>query len=379
VNGTVVIATGDTSATPEFAGSTWVRLQYLLGFERLGFRTYWIDRLGRVEPRRTRRSAEYFATRFDQTARTFEFADRYSIVYQGGESYFGMGREQIDDLIGDADLLLTIGAKLPADCPLLRIARRAYLDVDPGFTQAWALDWDLGLDRHHVLFTVGQSVGRPDFVLPIGGRRWHVTLPPVVLEQWPVANDRAGACFTSVGDWRTKQLAEYQGESFGDKRSEFLRFLTLPRQSARVIELALCIGAADFDDIRRLCEHGWHLVNPAIHTGDPLAYREFIRYSRGELSVAKNGYVKSRSGWISDRTPCYLASGKPAIVQSTGFEHALPVGEGLLTFDDLHGAIACLERVDADYERHCAAARALATTYFDSDRVLRRMLERAGL
>jgi hypothetical protein len=317
--------------------------------------------------------------RFDRTARDFGFQDRYCVVYNGGEEYFGLTERASADLARDADLLVNISGYLPANSPLLQVPRRAYIDVDPGFTQIWAQEWDMGVNRHNFFFTVGQNVGRPEFKIPTRGVNWTPALPPVVLDQWPAYVDDRCQRFSTVADWRAPQSAGFEGEVYGAKREEFLRFLRLPLQVKQRIEIALCIHPSEHEDLRALVEHRWQLCDPCLWAGDPFSYREFIRYSRAEFSVAKSGYVKSNSGWVSDRTACYLASGKPALVQSTGFEGRLPTGKGLLTFRTPEEAVAGVAAINDDYLAHCAAARELAEKYFNSDVVLASVLERVGL
>jgi hypothetical protein len=200
-----------------------------------------------------------------------------------------------------------------------------------------------------------------------------------VLEQWPARIDPTSERIGTVADWRGSQDAVYNGQWYSGKREEFLGFLRVPVEAGMQIELALLVGQEDYEDLGLLMRHGWRVRDPYSHAGDPQSYREFIQSSRAEFSVAKQGYVRTRSGWISDRTACYLASGKPAIVQSTGFEHRLPTGTGLLTFSTVGEAVEALQHVQEDYMRHARAARRLAEEHFDSDAVLTSLLRRAGL
>jgi hypothetical protein len=376
---TVIVGTNETSAWPHFGGSLWVRLQYLLGLRRLGIDAYWVDRLAPPDPRRNPHSADYLAHRFRRFAEDFGFEDRYCIVYDGGERHFGMDERQLGETIERADLLLNVAGRLEPGDPLLGVRRRAFLDVDPGFTQMWALQTDMHLERHDVFFTIGQNVGGQGFTVPAGDVDWQPTLPPVVLEQWPARTDPARERIGTVADWRGSQETLFEGVWHSGKREEFLGFLRVPVESGIEIELALLVGQEDYEDLGLLLRHGWRVLDPYAHAGDPHSYRELIQSSRAEFSVAKQGYVRTRSGWISDRTACFLASGKPAIVQSTGFEHRLPTGTGLLAFSTIAEAIEALHQVRDDYERHAHAARRLAEEHFDSDVVLASLLDRAGL
>src|SRR5688572_2142569 len=163
----VILGTRDTSRWPEFAGSTWVRLQYMLGLSKLGVECYWVDRLSAVDPFEHPHTLDYLLERFERTARLFGFQGRYCIVYNGGEKHFGLSEAALHDLVGSAELLLNISGHLPSNSPLMKVPRRAYVDVDPGFTQIWASQYDMGVDRHNFFFTVGQNVGTARFPIPL--------------------------------------------------------------------------------------------------------------------------------------------------------------------------------------------------------------------
>ena len=376
---TVIVGTNETSAWPHFGGSLWVRLQYMLGLRQLGVDAYWVDRLAPPDPGKNPHSVEYLTHRFQRFAEDFGFADRYCIVYDGGKRHYGLGENGLQEAIERADLLLNVAGRLESGDPLLGVRQRAFLDVDPGFTQMWCLQTDMHLERHDSFFTIGQNVGGPGFAVPLGDVDWQPTLPPVVLEQWPVRTDPAAERIGTVADWRGSQETLFEGVWHSGKREEFLGFLRLPLEADTQIELALLVGQEDYEDLGLLLRHGWRVLDPYAHAGDPQSYREFIQSSRAELSVAKQGYVRTRGGWISDRTACFLASGKPAIVQSTGFEQRLPTGEGLLTFSTMAEAVEALHEVRDDYEHHAAAARHLAEQHLDSGKVLDSLLTRAGV
>lgn len=362
-----IIATYETSRVPEFAGSTWVRLQYMLGLRKLGLETFWVEHLSAVDELKHPHGLEYLKDRFRQTAEYFDFGDHYCIVYDGGKQHFGMSFSELKQVAQETNLVLSIAGRLPVASPLLDIPQRAYVDVDPGYTQIWAQQTEMGLERHNHFFTVGQNVGRPEFTIPIEGINWQTMLPPVALDEWPNCVDERCTRFSTVADWRGSQEAIFEGEYYGIKRSEFIRFLQVPDRTGQRIELALCIGQHDFEDLGLLLGHNWRVRDPSLYTGNPRSYREFVQKSKAEFSVAKSGYVKSKSGWISDRTACYLASGKPAVVQSTGFEWRLPTGKGLLTFSTLDEAVAAINDVNQNYLEHCHAARKIAETHFNAE------------
>jgi hypothetical protein len=357
-----------------------VPIQYILGFQRLGVEAFWVDHLSPVDPLEHAHSLDYLTRRFDWTAREFGFQDRYSIVYDGGKRHFGLSGERLAELAREADLLLAVSGKgLPRESPLLGIPRRAYVDVDPGFTQLWAHQGAMGLEQYNYFFTVGQNVGKPGFKIPTRGIEWRPILPLVVLDLWPPRADESCQRFSTVADWWGSQYSRFEGELYGGKREEFLRFISVPKKAKQRVEIALAIYPQDYKELGLLHRNHWKIKNPCTYAGDPYSYREFIQYSRAEFSVAKGGYVKSNSGWVSDRTACYLASAKPALVQSTGFEESLPAGKGLLTFRTVEEALAGFEAINDEYLSHSRAALEIAQKHFDARVILRSILEQVGL
>ncbi|MHC5211136.1 MAG: hypothetical protein ACYTG2_10500 [Planctomycetota bacterium] len=376
----VLIVTRDWASWPHFAGSTWVPMQYVLGFRQLGIEAVWIDHLSAVDAAGPVLGPDYMLGRFAATADDFGYADRWCVVYDGGKRFHGLDAQHARELVEDAALLLSLsGRGLPTTLPLDRVPVRAYVDVDPAFTQVWATQTDMGLSDYNLHFTVGRTLGQPGCRAPDLGLDWIPIFPPVALDAWPARIDPRCTRFTTIGDWWGDQMTGWEGECYAGKREEFLALLDLPQRSGKALELALSIYQGDHEDIGLLTRHGWTLHDPARVAGDPHAYREFIARSRAEFSVAKSGYVKSQCGWLSDRTVCYLASGKPALVQSTGLEAALPTGTGLLTFRTPADALAGLADIDARYVEHATAARHLAEEHFDARKVLAGMLAHAGL
>jgi hypothetical protein len=298
-----------------------------------------------------------------------------------GERHAGVETDAVASFAAGADGLITLAAHYRREpWPLLEDVRpRILVEQDPGYTHLWALDGDprdiYGV--HDVYFTVGANVGTPRSRLPTSGIAWQPLWPPVVLDWWtpgaPVRRDR----FTTVGAWRDYGYLEFEGEVLGPKVDEFERFIDLPRRSGEQLELALAIDDDD-PDRERLAEHGWRLEDPSI-VATPGGYRTYVEGSRGEFSCAKGGYVATRSGWFSDRSACYLAAGRPVVLQATGFEDVLPTGEGAFAVHDVDEAAAALAEVRSDVARHSHAARALAREFFDGERLLGRMLAEAGV
>jgi hypothetical protein len=282
--------------------------------------------------------------------------------------------------IRDSDLLINIMGFL-ADEELLGAARRrGFLDTDPGFGQMWrALGQADVFAGHDDVVTIGERIGRSDCTIPTCGLTWITTPQPVVLSAWTPAPPPARMRFTTVGRWRGAYgPVDYDGVRYGLRVHEFRRFAGLPAASGGRFELALDIHPDETADIALLRDRGWALADPAHAGRTPQAYRSFIAGSAAEFMVAKGMYVTSASGWVSERSLCYLASGRPVLAQDTGLADLYPVGEGLLTFTTLDEAVAGVEAIRGDYSRHARRARELAEAHFDSDKVLGRLLDRLG-
>ena len=354
----------------------WLNLHYLAGLQALEFEGFWLDILGRPKASSGRSVGESIED-FRAQCERYGLRDHWVVLYDKREA-FGMSDRQLQSLCDDAVLLINLCGALQDDGLLRRIRRRAFFDLDPGFTQIWAHDWDMGLSRHTLFFTVGLNVGGDGFSIPLRGIDWQTFLPPVALEYWPAQADTSAEKFTTIGQWRG-QSAVWKGETYWPKREEFLRFRQLPSKTTQPIELALLIHESETDDLAVLRNNGWQLVDPHRAAGGCDGCRSYIQRSRAEFSVAKNGYVKTQSGWFSDRTVCYLASGRPVLVQDTGFSKHLPTGRGLVAFSTLEDAVRGIESINADYAAHCAAARTLAEERFAAPKVLHSILERSGV
>jgi hypothetical protein len=291
----------------------------------------------------------------------------------------GLPYDQLRQVAQRADLLLNLSGLLVEEELTHCIPVRAYLDLDPAFNQLWQAQ---GIDRHftgHTHFvTVGQNLGRPECPVPTCGRTWVTTLPPVVLEHWPLAGPITRDAFTTVGNWRAYGSIEYQGVFYGQKAHSLRPLITLPSRTGRRFQPALSIHPDETRDLEALSANGWQCIDPVEVAGTATLYRTFIAGSRAGFGLTKSGYVVSRCGWFSDRSACYLASGRPVLAQDTGFDRVLPTGEGLLAFSTLDEAVAGIEEIDSNYPRHSRAARALAEEHFDSDKVLTRLLENLG-
>jgi hypothetical protein len=282
------------------------------------------------------------------------------------------------DVVLDADLLLNLGNKVDAPT-VARFRRSALVDIDPGIMQIWSSESKQPLPRHDIYFSTGETVGTPVACFPDCGVTWHYTPPVVYLPAWPLTPSVSTAPYTTVSSW-WGWWEVYQGETFNnEKRTSFLEYLDLPQHTSVRLELALALWGHRHNDsdVRLFEAHGW-TVREAFDIGaTPGQYRDYLGRSRGEFSCAKPSCMRLQNAWLSDRSLCYMAMGKPAVVQYTGPSRFLPEAEGLLRFRSMAGAVQALAAAEADYEHHGRQARALVEEYFDATKVLQRVLERA--
>lgn len=385
----VVIVAGALANKYRNGGEAWVRMSWVRGLRRLGVEVFFVEQIAPATCVDAVGAPADFATcvnraYFRQAVEQFDLAGRAALVYDGGTDCEGMTWDRLVDAANSADLLLNISGHLTLDALLRRIRSKAYIDIDPGFTQFWHADPNAAfrLGGHDFYFTIAENIGRPDCPIPVDGIQWRPTRQPVVLDDWPVVPTDTPHRFTTVASWRGAfGPITFRGQTYGLKVHEFRKLLPLPRlvcgsaEDDPVLEIALDIHAHDDKDRAALEAHGWRLTDPKVAAGDSRAFQNYVQQSGAEFSVAQGIYVDTNSGWFSDRTVRYLASGKPALVQDTGFTRNYGTGQGLLAFCTLEDAAAGVRRILADYPQHCRAARAVAETYFDSDNVLGKLLD----
>jgi hypothetical protein len=366
-----ILLSGMVAGDPRQGGASWAVLQYLAGLEELGHEVILVEPVAVDALDPTGEVVRYF-----ESLPLIE--GRAALLDRESERTVGVPYPELLEFARGADLLLNVSGMLRDERLLEPIPARAFLDLDPGFNQVWeATGAGMGFDLHTHFATVGVRVGAEDCSIPTLGRTWIPTLPPVALAHWPAADaPPARDAFTSVGHWRSYGSLEYKGIHYGQRAHALRPLFELPRRTASRFELALGIHPDEVEDLQALRENGWGLLDPDEVAGTPGDYAAFVRGSKAELCVAKSGYVASRSGWFSDRSACYLASGRPVVAEDTGFDHSLPVGEGLLKFSGVEEAAATVEEVEADPGRHACAARGLAEEHLDSHKVLPRLLER---
>jgi hypothetical protein len=360
-------------------GVTWCALQYIAGFQRLGYDVFYVEDTGECnfDPVQNAIATDpaYALDYIRRQLGRVGLEDTWTYVdYQGG--YHGKTRDEVAEVCAGADLMVNLSGGCWMVRPEYEALPKIFIDTDPGFTQQAIAEAGEGWYRdffaaHDALFTFALRVGRPDCTLAETPFRWHPTIQPVHLDFWPVTPAPRDGPFTTILSWATDSFPGI-GKGKGD---ELLRLIALPERTSERILLAI----AGKPPTELLAEHGWGLTDAVETTIDTETYRGFIQSSKAELGFAKAMYVETRSGWFSDRTQCYLASGRPALVRETGFSDLLPAGEGLLSFEDDEGILEGIERIAADYELHCRRAREIAEEHFADEPVLRSLLRTAGM
>lgn len=384
---TTVVVSGAVANKLGNGGAVWTRLNWVLGFRKLGFDVFFVEQIAKSTCTDGRGGGAEFEESvnlayFKEIMERFGLADSAALIYNEGEQIHGCAASELSDLAADADLLVNITGHLSWEPLFRRFRCKAYVDLDPGYTQFWhaANVPGLRLSDHDFYFTVGENVGTPLCAIPTGDIHWRPVRQPVVLEEWPVSGGGDHDKFTTIASWRGAYgRVGFGGRSYGQKAHEFRKFVEVPRRVAKTFEIALDIHPAEAGDLDLLRAHGWRLIDPATVAADPEAFRVYVEESGAEFSVAQGVYVETASGWFSDRTTRYLASGKPALVQDTGFRREYLDGGGLLAFSTPDEAVAGAETIARNYEQHCAAARRVAEEYFDSDKVLRGLTAEVGV
>jgi hypothetical protein len=377
-----VLYSGSLAQPTGNGGLTWLHLQFLLGLRKLGCNVLFIDRLeppmctddaGNPSTLEESWNLRYFLSVMNQ----FGLSDNFSLIYNRGERVIGRSREDVLRDSSSADLLLNVMGFLNEEDILSRIERRVFVDIDPGFGQMWReLGWHDPFDGHTDFVTLGRNIGRDDCAIPTCGLQW-ITMPqPILLDHWPAQPVADSPPFTGIGAWRGPNAPiEYGGHTYGLRVHEFRKFIDLPVLCPDTqFELALDIHPNDAKDIESLRERRWSLVDPKGVASGPDEYRSYIARSKAEFMIPKQMYADANSGLLSDRSVCYLATGRPVLARDPGIGHLYPTGEGLLTFSTLEQAVAGVEAINGDYPRHSRAAREIAGEYFDSDKVLTQLL-----
>jgi hypothetical protein len=381
---TRVVLLGMMGRTP-FAGVAWQVLHYVEGFRRAGCDVFYVEDTG--------------AWPYDPVQNTVTDEPDYTVRYLGDllrrvgmdgrwayvapdRTVHGTSATALERALAAADVLVNLTGATVLRAEHVGVPIRVYLETDPVAPQievALGAPFTVELlaaHTHHLTF--GENLGAADCGVPADGFDFRPTRQPVVVDWWRPDGAELRPSFTTVASWeQTGRDVEWRGETyFWSKGLEFMKVLELPRQVAPRIELAL---ACDDDSVlQRLRDHGWWVRDAFELSVSPDPYRAYIVGSRAEFTVAKDQNVRLRSGWFSDRSACYLAAGRPVVTQATGFENVIPTGEGLFAFATVDDAAAAIEAIEADYERHSAAAAELAREYFDAQQVVSALLREVG-
>jgi len=361
-------------------GASWHHLHYLLGLRGLGHDVIFMedsdDYVSCYDPHLNGMTTDpsYGLRYLGRTMKRLGLGDRFAYYDAHTDTWHGRNRPQALELLKSADLLLNLSGVNPMRPWFEQVPVRALVDTDPVFTQVKNLTDPVkraDTDRHNVWFTFGESIGQPSYSVPDDGIAWRPTRQPIHLPSWPAQLAPANRIYTTVMQWESYRAAEYGGERFGLKKDSFQDFIDLP---ARVpVRLQLALGGND--PRLMLKAAGWSVIDPLRVTRNPWTFQRYLARSRAEWTVAKQAYVQTGSGWFSERSANYLASGRPVVTQETGFSKFIPTGEGLFGFTTMDEAVGAIETIEADYDRHRRAAREISEEYFDARKVLARLLD----
>ena len=377
-----IIITGLVGQYP-FGGVIWDYLQYLLGFRSLGHQVLYLEDSGAwpYDPvaGTITDDCSFALQSLHKIFTDFDLAESW--VYRNGADgkFHGSGEKIAREWLRHGDLLVNVSSAGWLRDYDLRVGHRMFIDGDPMFCQIGLLDgsnplYAGRLRDHDSHFTFGLSVGQPDCPVPVDGITWRPTVQPIALDQWPVIPVSNDAPWTTVMNWASYKPKVWEGRTYGQKNLEFNRFRDLPSKTSVPLRLAMGLGVDGQRPAQELRQIGWDLVEPQEVVPDHRAYRSFLTNSRGEWSVAKHGYVEGRTGWFSCRTACYLAAGRPAVVQETGWSRHLPSDRGVLPFTNLDEAAEGLAKVTRNYSEHSKAAREIALEFFDAKKVCQKLL-----
>ena len=362
---------------PRSGGHRWVYLSWALGLRALGCEVIWLEGVAPgMDPQEVNERVELLKLHLDRYDLS-KAVSLYSKSWTGEPSAEVSISGLLDlDAVFDADLLLNLAYGVPLQV-VSRFKRSALVDIDPGLTQIWINTGQFKIASHNTYFSIGETVGQPTALFPDCGLKWRYTRPAVFLPDWQLSESNGGAAFSTVTGW-WEGWVEFGAESyFNRKRDGFLPFVSLPKYTTQSLELSVPEETGVSEEKQGLIAQGWRITDSFTTCSTPWDYQGYIQKSRGEFSCARPSCVRLQNAWISDRTLCYLASGKPAVVQHTGPSCFLPDNDGLFRFRDLDEAVRGLDAAASDYDNHCKAARALAEEYFDAEKVAKRVLEQA--
>ena len=399
-----IIVTGLIAQHPTLGGVTWDYLQYMLGLHRLGHDVFYFEDSGEWPYNLDGGSTGNDWVARDPSANINHLASimsrfgmdgRWAYHFPIDDRWFGLTDSKRKEVLQTADLLINVSGTLMDLSEYKLIPRRAYIDSDPVFTQLKLtlgnLEFRDRVNAHNVHFTFGETLFA--HYVPDTGHFWRPTRSPIVIDEW-ASPQPVRDTFTTVMNWTSYKPLQYEGKVYGQKDIEFRKFLHLPKLTGDAARFEIAMPSLHHLDwetelassgttepkpplspTARLAQHGWTVVNPADHCGTLDDYRKYVQSSVAEWSVAKNGYVQGQSGWFSCRSSCYLAAGRPVVVQDTGFSKVIPTGRGILTFRTVDEAVQAVCEVGGNLQRHSAAARECAAEYFDARVILPQLIE----
>lgn len=403
-----IIVTGLIAQHYSLGGVTWDYIQYIIGLHRMGHEVFYFEDSGEwpYPPDGGASGNELVAsdcrpnTSFlGQVLERYGLKDRWAYHFPTRPEWFGLSERRRKSIIRSADLLINVSGTLEFPDRYAQVKRLVYIDTDPGFTQVKIKMGDKlfrqRIDAHQVHFSFGERL--PPH-LQVRGLKWQPTRTPIVMDLWPLITSKS-TTYNTIMSWTSYKPLVHDGIAYLQKDAEFIKYLELPSK-CRKVNFEIAMGKMEHDSWRSevivdksarvslrsdnykspwalLADYGWKVVDSGEKCGNPDNYRDYIINSRGEWSVAKGGYVTAYPGWFSCRSACYLAAGRPVVVQDTGFGAVLPVGEGIVPFNSLVESVKAIEAVECDYEKHSKRAREIAGDYFNAERVLTRLLERS--
>ena len=377
-----ILISGMIAGDPQQGGAAWAVLQYVLGFERLGYDAYLVEpiRPEQLRPAGSTLQQSENAAYFNAVARAFGIEDRACLVLEGTGESAGLPYPEFRARAGRAVAIFNISGMFRAEDLLAKIPVRVYLDLDPAFNQLWHATQgiDMRFAGHNYFVTVGQSLGRPECQVPRCDVQWIPTVQPVVLALCARRRTLHDG-LTTVANWRAYGSIEHGGVFYGQKAHSLRPLMDLPTKTREKFFLALSIHPDERKDLAALSGNQWNLLDPRCVADTPQRYLHFISSSKAEFGVAKSGYVVSNCAWFSDRSACYLACGRPVIAQETGFSDYLPCGAGLFRFRTADDVLEAIEAINGDYPRQSDAAFEVAAEYFESGKVLKKLSAAVGV
>ena len=364
-------------------GLVWHHLQYVIALKKMGHEVLFLedsdDFPGCYNPETYELGEDptYGITFLKNVFTKFDLQNNWAYIDAHTATWHGKSKQEVFAFCTTADIVLNVSAVNPLREWWAAIPCRVLIDTDPAFTQIRHLtnEKDFAVAKQHTaFFSFGENIGKPGCTIPVDGLNWKPTRQPVVMDVWKEAETEGDGKWTTVMQWDSYKVQQYDDKVFGMKSMSFHEFENLPSLVPyENFEIALGSTTAPVNELKA---NGWDIVSSLIPTKTPWTYQEYIRQSKGEWSIAKHGYVASNSGWFSERTACYLASGKPVVVQDTGFSTIFETGEGLFVFNTIEQAVEGINSINKDYKYQCKAARNFVEENFAAQEVLKHLLNR---